>query len=153
MKTRCGIAIGVPRRATLSRIESRGFGRFLRELCCAGREQRCRGAEPHCKERNARAVCYDRAAPKTGRATRTMLPEPDDTLDTFGRLCPVPIIMTAKRIRTLAAGGVLAVLSDDRGIIEDMPLWCRASRNELLALDEIAPGEWRALVRKGTNAR
>ncbi|MFN0152544.1 MAG: sulfurtransferase TusA family protein [bacterium] len=82
-----------------------------------------------------------------------MHPEPSDTLDTFGRLCPVPIIMTAKRIRTLSAGAVLAVLSDDRGIIEDMPLWCRSSRNELLALDEVAPGEWRALVRKGASAR
>lgn len=82
-----------------------------------------------------------------------MLPEPDDTLDTFGRLCPVPIIMTAKRVRTLAAGAVLAVLSDDRGILEDMPLWCRASRNELLAIEEVSAGEWRALVRKGADAR
>jgi TusA-related sulfurtransferase len=84
---------------------------------------------------------------------RAMLPDPDDTLDTFGRLCPVPIILTAKRMKTLAAGQVLAVLSDDRGILEDMPLWCRSSRNELLAIDEVAPGEWRALVRKGAGAR
>jgi TusA-related sulfurtransferase len=84
---------------------------------------------------------------------RAMLPDPDATLDTFGRLCPVPIILTAKRMKTLAAGQVLAVLSDDRGILEDMPLWCRSSRNELLAIDEVAPGEWRALVRKGAGAR
>lgn len=79
--------------------------------------------------------------------------EPDATLDTFGRLCPVPIIMTAKRMKTLPTGLVLAVLSDDRGILEDMPLWCRSSRNELLGIDEVAPGEWRALVRKSSNAR
>jgi tRNA 2-thiouridine synthesizing protein A len=78
---------------------------------------------------------------------------PTATLDTYGRLCPVPIIMTAKRVKTMAAGEVLAVLSDDRGILEDMPLWCRASRNELIAIEEIAPGEWRALVRKGPSAR
>ncbi len=78
---------------------------------------------------------------------------PDAVLDTFGRLCPVPIIMTAKRMRGLAAGQVLAVFSDDRGILEDMPLWCRSSRNILVGIDEVAPGEWRALVRKGANAR
>lgn len=82
-----------------------------------------------------------------------MLPEPDATLDTFGRLCPVPIIMTAKRIKSMAEGEVLAVLSDDRGILEDMPLWCRSSRNELVLVDEVAPGEWRALVRKGRGVR
>jgi len=92
-------------------------------------------------------------APRERATTTPMLPEPDDTLDTFGRLCPVPIIMTAKRVRTLAAGAVLAVLSDDRGILEDMPLWCRASRNELLAIEEVSAGEWRALVRKGADAR
>jgi tRNA 2-thiouridine synthesizing protein A len=79
--------------------------------------------------------------------------QPTATLDTYGRLCPVPIIMTAKRVKSMAAGEVLAVLSDDRGILEDMPLWCRASRNELIAIEEIAPGEWRALVRKGSGAR
>lgn len=82
-----------------------------------------------------------------------MHPEPAATLDTFGRLCPVPIVLTAKRMKALSPGEVLAVLSDDRGILEDLPLWCRASRNELLAIDEIAPGEWRALVRKGPRAR
>ena len=79
--------------------------------------------------------------------------QPDAILDTFGRLCPVPIIMTAKRMRALAAGQVLAVYSNDRGILEDMPLWCRSTRNELLGLDEVAPGEWCALVRKGSQAR
>jgi TusA-related sulfurtransferase len=82
-----------------------------------------------------------------------MHPEPDETLDTFGRLCPVPIIMTATRMRSLAPGQVLAILSDDRGILDDMPLWCRSSRNELLSVDEVAPGEWRCLVRKGADAR
>jgi TusA-related sulfurtransferase len=82
-----------------------------------------------------------------------LLPQPDATLDTFGRLCPVPIILTAKRMKTLDAGAVLAVLSDDRGILEDMPLWCRTSRNELISIEEIARGEWRALVRKGAHAR
>lgn len=78
---------------------------------------------------------------------------PDGVLDTFGRLCPVPIIMTAKRMKGLAPGQVLAVYSDDRGILEDMPLWCRSTRNELLGIDEVTPGEWCALVRKGEHAR
>ncbi len=105
--------------------------------------------------RVAKPACGDTVRRRERDATirGVTLPEPDATLDTFGRLCPVPIIMTAKRIKTLDAGQVLAVLSDDHGILEDMPLWCRSSRNDLVAIEEIAPGEWRALVRKGAGAR
>ena len=55
---------------------------------------------------------------------------------------------TIAKIKTLHPGGALAVVSDDVGILEDLPAWCRGQGHELLELKEIAPGEYRGLVRK-----
>lgn len=59
-------------------------------------------------------------------------PVPRQVLDTVGLYCPVPIIKTAERIRQMARGEVLEVLSDDRVILIDMPAWCRSKGHEYL---------------------
>ena len=43
----------------------------------------------------------------------------DVKLDTLGYFCPMPIIMTLKKIKELTVGQVLEVVSDDEGIIVD----------------------------------
>jgi TusA-related sulfurtransferase len=58
------------------------------------------------------------------------------TLDTFGMLCPIPIIKTAARVKTMKKGEILKVMSDDPGILEDMPAWCTTSGNELVHIEE-----------------
>jgi len=68
-------------------------------------------------------------------------------LDTFGLLCPMPIIKTAAKIREMNQGEILKVLSDDPGVQEDMPAWCITSGNELVRLDEIG-SEFHAYIRK-----
>ncbi|MFQ6014089.1 MAG: sulfurtransferase TusA family protein [Anaerolineae bacterium] len=73
--------------------------------------------------------------------------EADAVLDAFGVLCPVPIIMTAKKIKELEVGQVLEVLSTDPGIREDMPAWCRQTGHQYLGLVE-GEGEYRVYVRK-----
>jgi len=72
---------------------------------------------------------------------------PDDTLDTVGLYCPVPIIKTAERIKRLPPGAVLEVLSDDRVILVDMPAWCRSMRHRYLGHRRDG-GEYRLFVRK-----
>jgi tRNA 2-thiouridine synthesizing protein A len=68
-------------------------------------------------------------------------------LDTYGLLCPMPIIKTAAKMRELEKGDVLKVLSDDPGIKEDMPAWCVTSGNELVLLEEVGQ-EFHVYVRK-----
>ena len=60
----------------------------------------------------------------------------DEALDCYGLLCPMPIIQTAKKIKELAVGQVLEVVSTDAGIKEDMPAWCRQTGQEYLGLEE-----------------
>ena len=50
--------------------------------------------------------------------------QPVMTLDTYGLLCPVPIMKTAASIKEIAVGEVLEVLADAPQILEDLPAWC-----------------------------
>ena len=60
----------------------------------------------------------------------------DVTLDTLGYFCPMPIILTSKKIKALEQGQVLEVLSDDEGIKKDMPAWCETTGHEWVGLEE-----------------
>ena len=62
----------------------------------------------------------------------------DTTLDTLGYFCPMPIILTSKKIKELTTGQVLEVLSDDEGIKKDMPAWCQTTGHEWVGLEEEA---------------
>jgi tRNA 2-thiouridine synthesizing protein A len=76
------------------------------------------------------------------------MPAPARTIDASGRLCPYPIVETAKAVRTMADGAVLLVLATDPGIAQDMPMWCKATRNEHLGT--FRDGRtWKSFVRKG----
>jgi tRNA 2-thiouridine synthesizing protein A len=80
--------------------------------------------------------------------TEVTLPAPDRTLDTSGRLCPYPIVETARVMRELPSGAVLCVVATDPGIATDMPMWCRATRNEHLGTFREGAA-WKSWVRKG----
>jgi len=60
------------------------------------------------------------------------MPSAAHTIDTSGTLCPYPIVETARALRRLAPGEVLCVVATDAGIQTDMPMWCKATRNEHL---------------------
>lgn len=60
----------------------------------------------------------------------------DVTLDTLGLYCPMPIILTKKKMRDLRTGQVLEVLSDDVGIKKDMPAWCSTTGQGFLSIEE-----------------
>ena len=59
----------------------------------------------------------------------------DYTLDCYGLLCPMPIIQTAQKIKQMKIGEILEVLSTDKGILEDMPAWCRQTGQEFLGIE------------------
>jgi tRNA 2-thiouridine synthesizing protein A len=71
----------------------------------------------------------------------------DRTLDCVGLYCPMPIVKTSQEIKKMQTGEILEVLSDDKGIKEDMPAWCRATGNEFLGMEE-RDSEIKVFVRK-----
>ncbi len=81
-------------------------------------------------------------------ASTATVPEPARTVDTSGKLCPFPIVEAARAVKTLEAGAVLCVISTDPGIEVDMPMWCKATRNEHLGTFREGTA-FRSYVRKG----
>ncbi|MBV1929738.1 MAG: sulfurtransferase TusA family protein [Gammaproteobacteria bacterium] len=59
-----------------------------------------------------------------------------DTLDARRLLCPMPVIKTQNRIKTLRAGDTLKVIATDPGVKQDIPAWCRINGHELLGIFE-----------------
>jgi TusA-related sulfurtransferase len=68
------------------------------------------------------------------------MPSPDiapaRTLDAIGLFCPIPIIKTAAAVKEMAVGEVLLLRADDRGVLVDLPAWCKMARHELLGMSE-----------------
>jgi TusA-related sulfurtransferase len=48
----------------------------------------------------------------------------------------MPIIQTAQKIKQMKIGEVLEVLSTDKGILEDMPAWCRQTGQKFLGIEQ-----------------
>ncbi len=75
----------------------------------------------------------------------------DVQLDTLGYFCPMPIILTSKKIKDLGPGQVLEVLSDDEGIKKDMPAWCETTGHAMVGMEEEQAGSktiYKAYVKK-----
>lgn len=58
---------------------------------------------------------------------------PDAVADFSGKQCGDLVIALMKKIRTLEGGQVLEVRTLDAGAVNDIPAWCRMTKNELLA--------------------
>ena len=71
----------------------------------------------------------------------------DATLDTVGTLCPIPVYLTSKKIKELKREEILEVISDDEGILSDMPAWCKATGNEVLKSVQ-SKGQYHFYIRK-----
>jgi len=71
----------------------------------------------------------------------------DNTLDTCGLLCPLPVLKAAKRLRGMAPGATLRMLADDPAAIIDVPHFCHEQGYALLSSDD-ADGVQTYLIRK-----
>lgn len=53
-------------------------------------------------------------------------------LDARRLLCPMPVIRTQERVKTLQPGDELTVICTDPGVMQDIPAWCRINGHQLL---------------------
>lgn len=47
-------------------------------------------------------------------------------------LCPLPVIRTQDKVKTLQSGDILHVECTDPGVIHDIPAWCRINGHQIL---------------------
>ncbi len=69
------------------------------------------------------------------------------TIDAKGLSCPMPIVRTAQAVKKLEPGDVAELFATDPGSQSDVPAWCRATGNELVATSETA-GVYRFVIVK-----
>jgi len=72
----------------------------------------------------------------------------DETLDTMGLLCPLPVLKARKRLKAMAPGKVLRVLATDPAAVIDMPHFCAESGHVLLSMDGLPDGSRAFLIRR-----
>jgi len=60
-------------------------------------------------------------------------PKVDQTLEAEGLLCPEPVMMIRKAIRTMQDGEVLLVKADDPSTRRDVPSFCQFMDHQLLS--------------------
>lgn len=72
----------------------------------------------------------------------------DTVLDARGLLCPMPIVKTAKLMKTLSSGQLVKLVTTDRGSLADVPAWARSTGNELVESYR-ENGEFIFYIRKG----
>ncbi len=73
---------------------------------------------------------------------------PVQTLDVKGAACPIPVVKTAKAMKTMSAGELLEILATDPGVEPDMKAWTKQTKNELVSIDQQDGGVFRVVVRK-----
>ena len=56
----------------------------------------------------------------------------EHTLDARRLLCPLPVIRTQDKVKTLAVGDTLSVTCTDPGVMQDIPAWCRINGHTVL---------------------
>lgn len=68
-------------------------------------------------------------------------------LDCSGLMCPMPVVKTAKTIKTMEVGDILEMISTDPGSMPDMQAWANQTKHELLESHDEG-GKFRFLIKK-----
>lgn len=74
---------------------------------------------------------------------------PDETLDTLGRVCPYPLLLTKKKMEKIDAGKLLKVLCDAPASAEDtIPRFAEKEGYEFESVKVEDKGYWELYLRK-----
>ena len=137
--------------ATMATVGSRGKRRIfasMRTSCVAG-GVRCKG---WCRKQRLAFVSLclhnHRMIPSSPEASEETeeVPEatpeevpaevledsPEETLDTRGLICPLPVLKARKQLQTLVSGTILRIVSDDPGSLKDFQHFCKEQHHHLL---------------------
>ena len=74
---------------------------------------------------------------------------PAQTLDTLGRVCPYPLLLTKKALEKLASGQTLKVLCDAPASAEySIPRYCEKNKFSFEAVKIEDKGMWELYIKK-----
>ncbi len=53
-------------------------------------------------------------------------------LDATGKKCPMPVLMAKKELKKMSSGQILELISDDMGVLTDIPALLSKTGDELI---------------------
>lgn len=71
----------------------------------------------------------------------------DLVLDTSGLICPEPVMLLHKSVRSLSSGNTVEVIATDPATTRDIPKFCHFLGHDLLVNEE-ENGQYRYLIKK-----
>lgn len=69
-------------------------------------------------------------------------------VDAVGLFCPLPVVRLKLEMEKKAPKEIAELLADDPGVLEDLPAWCRETKNRLLSIKKNREGIFVAYVEK-----
>jgi len=60
----------------------------------------------------------------------------DLLLNTVGKKCPMPVLMTKKELKKMSSGQTLELVTDDRGALKDVPALINKIGDKILETKE-----------------
>ncbi len=57
-----------------------------------------------------------------------------EKIETRGRICPLPLFYTKRKIEGMQVGDIIEVIADDPTVKDTIPKWCRDHGHEVLSL-------------------
>jgi len=60
----------------------------------------------------------------------------DLLLNTVGKKCPMPVLMTKKELKKMSSGQTLELITDDRGALKDVPALINKIGDKILETKE-----------------
>jgi len=71
------------------------------------------------------------------------------SIDAVGLFCPLPVVKLKIGIEEIKPNQVIELLADDPAILQDLPAWCKETKNRLLSLNRNQDGIFVAYIEKG----
>lgn len=68
-------------------------------------------------------------------------------LDCLGEACPVPLMKTENKMKTLDVGDILIVQIDHSCAMKNVPEWAR-KQGYNVEIEEVGDGEWEVIIEK-----
>lgn len=57
-------------------------------------------------------------------------------LDATNLMCPMPVIRTQDKVKTLPSGDIVEVICTDPGVVNDIPAWSRINGHKVISIDD-----------------
>ncbi len=72
----------------------------------------------------------------------------DKSVDVRGEVCPIPDVEAKRALKSMESGQILEMIIDYPLSKERIPEAAKREGHEVVAIDEVAPSEWKILIKK-----